>query len=242
MLQMLARPEIQSVKDLQGKRVAIVPKGSVVPALLKSLGVEIEELNISFGDGIQRMRAGEVFATACFCSLPIPAFQAVRADTGFKLLEVPYMPKFEESYLPATLTSEVYPNLLAKGAQVQTLGSNVVLVTYNWQPGGERYRKIAKFVDAFFTHFDKLRQPARHPAWRDVNLSASIRGWPRFPAAQQWLDRQAAEKPLPPKSPAVSIDVARARAAAVKAAPNDAAEQDRLFKEFLEWSKNRPKH
>ena len=38
-----------------------------------------------------------------------------------------------------------------------------------------------------------------------------------------------------------NIDPALARAQAARAAPNDPSEQDRLFKQFLEWSsKQRP--
>jgi hypothetical protein len=89
---------------------------------------------------------------------------------GFKLLEVPYMAEFEESYLPASLSSETYPNLIPKDSKVPTIGASLLLVTYNWAPGTERYRRIEKFVNAFFSKFDKLRQPPRHPTWRDVNL------------------------------------------------------------------------
>jgi hypothetical protein len=35
----------------------------------------------------------------------------------------------------------------------------------------------------------------------------------------------------------VQIDPAIARAQAAKAAPNDPAEQERLFKQFMEWAK-----
>jgi TRAP-type uncharacterized transport system substrate-binding protein len=239
MLQLLARPEIGSLKDLHGKKVNILPKGSVVPIILKKLGVVIDELNLTIPDGIEQMRTGKVFATACICSVPIPAYRNLSPDLGFKLLGVPYIAALEESYLPASLTSDTYPNLVAKGTKVETIGASLLLVTYNWQPGTDRYRKIEKFVDAFFTKFDKLRQPPRHPSWRDVNLSATIPGWQRFPAAQQWLDRQEAlaKKSQPPPG----IDVGQARKQAAKAAPNDPTEQDRLFREFLEWSRKQPK-
>jgi hypothetical protein len=120
---------------------------------------------------------------------------------------------------------------------VQTVGTQLLLVTYNWTPGTERYRKIEKFVEVFFSKFDDIRKPPRHPSWRDVNLGATIRGWQRFPSAKQWLDRQAAQS----AAAASGIDVAKAKAQAIKAAPYSPAEQDRLFKEFLEWSRQRPK-
>jgi hypothetical protein len=182
------------------------------------------------------MRTGQVYASACVCSVPIPLFSAVSADTGFKVLEIPYVDALEESFLPASLSSDNYPNQIAKDSKVRTIGTQLLLVTYNWPPGTDRYRRIDKFVDAFFSKFDNIRKPPRHPSWRNVNLSASIRGWQRFPGAKQWLDRQATQA-----SAASNIDIAKARAQAVKAAPNDKAEQERLFKEFLEWSRQRPK-
>jgi TRAP-type uncharacterized transport system substrate-binding protein len=238
MLQLLARPEINSLQDLHGKKMNVLPKGSVVPVILKKLGVIVDEVNLTIPDGIEQMRTGKIYATACICSVPIPAYRGLSPDLGFKLLGVPYIAALEESYLPASLTSETYPNLVARGTKVETIGASLLLVTYNWAPGTERYRRIEKFVGAFFANFDKLRQPPRHPSWRDVNLSANIPGWPRFPAAQQWLDQQQAEKTA--KTPP-GIDVKQARKQAAKAAPHDAAEQERLFKEFLEWSRKQPK-
>src|SRR5262245_11412634 len=239
MLQVLARPESSSLKDLNGKKMNVFPKGSVIPMVLKTLGVGIEEVNLSIPDGIQQMRTGEVHATACFCSVPIPAYAAVSSDLGFKLLEVPHNAALEDSFLPASLSGETYPTLIARGSRVQTLGTHLLLVSYNWAPGTDRYRKIEKFVDAFFSHLDKLRQPPRHPAWRDVNIAATVPGWQRFAAAQRWLDRQAAEAAA--KAPPSGIDPALARAQAANAAPQDRAEQERLFKEFLEWARRQPK-
>ena len=54
---------------------------------------------------------------------------------GFKLLEFPYVAALEESFLPASLSSEIYPNLIAKGSKVQTLGTHLLLVTFNWATG-----------------------------------------------------------------------------------------------------------
>jgi TRAP-type uncharacterized transport system substrate-binding protein len=237
MLQLLVRPEIKSLKDLHGKKVMVLPKESVIPRILKTLDVDVNPVFVSFPDAIEQMRTGQIYAAACTCSVPIPAYRAVSPDLNFKLLDIPYVEALEGSFLPASISSETYPNLMGKDAKVQTIGSNVALISYNWVPGSERYRKIEKFVDAFFSSFDKLRQPPRHPSWRDVNLSASLPGWQRFPAAQQWLDRQAAEA----KAAQDGIDAQKARAQAAKAAPGDAAEQERLYKEFIEWSSKRPK-
>jgi TRAP-type uncharacterized transport system substrate-binding protein len=237
MLQVLGRPEVNSLQDLNGKKVNIYPKGSIASNVFKTLGIHVDEVNLAITDSVQQMRTGEVYASACVCSVPIPAFAAVGKDMGFKVLEVPYAAALEQSFLPASLSSELYPNQIEKDAKVQTIGTQLLLVTYSWTPGTDRYRKVEKFVEAFFSSFDKMRQPPRHPSWRQVNLSASVSGWQRFPAAKQWLDRQAAEPAAQVRGP----DVAKTPAQAAKAAPRDPATQERLFKEFLEWSRQQPR-
>jgi TRAP-type uncharacterized transport system substrate-binding protein len=241
----LARPGIASIRDLTGKTVAFNTKGSGTqrfgPKVFKQLGIEVKEAHMLQGDALEAMRKGEVEATVCSCALPVPAYPVVNPEWGFKLLEVPYVPALEQDYVPATLTSANYPNLIAPDGRVRTIATSTVLVTFNWGPGTDRYRKIEAFVNAFFANVDKLMQPPRHPAWKQFNIAASIKNWQRFPAAKQWLDRQAADGELKAKVDASGLDVARARAQATNAAPNDTAEQERLFKEFIEWSRSRPR-
>jgi TRAP transporter TAXI family solute receptor len=241
----IARPGISSLKDLKGKTVGFDTKGSGTqrfgPVVFKRLGIQVKEAHMPQGDAIEAMRKGEIDASVCSCALPVPVFPGVKSEWGFKLLEVPYDLALEQDYLPATLTSADYPTLIAPDQRVQTIATSTVLVTFNWGKGTDRYRKIEAFVNGFFPNVDKLRQPPRHPAWKQFNIAASIRGWHRFPAAQEWLDKQAAEAALKAKAAASGVDVTQARTQAAKVAPHDAAEQERLFKEFIEWSRNRPK-
>lgn len=243
--QVIVRPGIASLQDLNGRTVGFNPRGSGTqrfgPAVFKKLGIEVKEANMAQGDAVEAMRRGEIDASVCSCALPIPAYQAVKPEWGFRLLQVPYVPALEQDYVPITLTSANYPNLIAPDERVETLATSTVLITFNWSRGTDRYRKIETFVKAFFANVDKLRRPPRHPAWKEFNISASIRGWQRFPAAQEWLDAQAAEAALKAKAAESGLDLAQAHAQAAKAAPGDAAEQERLFREFLEWSRTKAK-
>src|SRR5215470_12508921 len=235
-LHVLARPGINSIYDLKGKRVSFNSKGSgtarFTPAVFKALGIPVEEVTMAQGDAIQAMRDGTLDATTCSCPMPLPAFPNVKPEWGFKFLDVPYGPAFEQDYVPASIVNENYPNLVAKGHKVQTIATSTILIAFNHARGTDHYRRIEKFVDAFFSKADELRKPPRHPAWRDVNMAATIRGWQRFPAAQEWLDRNAA-KPAPVAVPA-GIDSTLARAQSARSAA-DPAEQERLFQEFLKW-------
>jgi TRAP-type uncharacterized transport system substrate-binding protein len=240
-LHILARPGINSLEDLKGKKVSFNSKGSgtarFTPLVFKALGIDVAETTMAQGDAIQAMREGELDATACSCPMPLPAFPNVKPEWGFKFLNVPYVPAFEQDYVPASITNENYPNLVPKGAKVDTIATSTVLIAFNWQRNTDHYRRIEKFIDAFFNKVDELRKPPRHPAWRNVNVMATIRGWQRFPAAQEWIERSAKAAAAARRLTPVNIDTNLARAQAARAAPGNAVEQERLFQEFMKWSR-----
>ena len=89
--------------------------------------------------------------------------------------------------------------------------------------------------------FDKvgqLQRPPFHPKWKEMAPRATVSGWTRFKAAQEWLDRNM---PLPAGTAAASGAVPQAAVAAP--APTALAPQDRdpLYREFLEWRASRAK-
>jgi hypothetical protein len=86
MLHVPARPEINSVKDLNGKKVNVMPKGSASSALVrkafKMLDVEMNEANLTIADALHEMRAGTVYATAYYCPSRFPHFAEAGGDYG----------------------------------------------------------------------------------------------------------------------------------------------------------------
>lgn len=92
-------------------------------------------------------------------------------------------------------------------------------------------------VDYLFERFEKLqKEPGYHARWKDVNLAGQVPGWQRFRPLQERLDKMATTAPA-----RRTVDPAFAREQAARVAPNDRAAQDRLFKEFLEWSNKQGK-
>jgi hypothetical protein len=92
--------------------------------------------------------------------------------------------------MPATLTSKDYPNLIAEGDSVDTIAVPAVLAAYNWSPDTERSRRLALFVDAFFTKFPALQNPPFHPKWKEISPCGSARRL-EPPAACAAMARQA---------------------------------------------------
>lgn len=238
--QIVTRTGINSVEDLRGKKVNFNNRGSATaqfaPLVFKALGVTVESVFFGQPDAIQKLRNNEVDATVCFCPMPVPAFSSIAAGAGLKLLEIPYVEALQSEYLPAVITNADYPNLVAQKEKLETVAGSTVLITFNWPRGSLRYGRTAKFVDAFFSKFAELQKPPRHPLWKSVNYAANLPGWQRFSAAQDWLDRAKAFQ-----STAVEASFAEfiklKTAQGMQADLSDPEEKERLFREFLEWSR-----
>jgi TRAP-type uncharacterized transport system substrate-binding protein len=197
-LHIFVRPEIQSLQDLVGKKVNFNTLGTAAaysgPLIFSRLGLNVEKTFIPHQVALQQMRKGEMAAVVFITSKPVDAFVRGQWEPGFKFLPVAYDNKFEDYYLPAVLEAADYPNLI-KGERISTISVPTVLVSYNWPTGSNRYQRVARFTDYLFTRVDKLQVAGFDPKWKTVNLRATVPGLARFPAAQEWLERQARKQP-----------------------------------------------
>ena len=195
-LHIFVRPEIQSLRDLAGKKVNFNTLGTAAaysgPLLFSRLGVEIDKTFIPHPMALQQMKKGEgdIAAVVFITSKPVDAFLRGQWPPGFKFLPVTYDATFEDYYLPATLETADYPGLIKPGERIPTVSVSTALVSYNWPAGSNRYQRVARFTDHLFSRVDKLQVAGFDPKWKTINLGATVPGLARFPAAQEWLDRQ----------------------------------------------------
>jgi TRAP transporter TAXI family solute receptor len=234
----IARPEITSIEQLRGKKVNFnfVNSGTQLSArdVFDRLGIKVEETNYGTADAFERMKTGEIAASVLASGKPAPAISAVKATDGFHFLQVPLSKALINDYLPTTLTHEDYPGLLAPGQTAETIAAGVALIAYNWPKNTDRYRRIAKFVDAFFPRLADFQKPPRHPKWREANLAAVLPGWKRFEGAEEWLRAHA---PVAQGERGKFDQFLAAKQTQPVSLPQD--ERDRLFQEFLQWTKTR---
>jgi uncharacterized protein len=230
----LVQPEINSLEELKGKRVSFHIAGSSSALagafIFRALGIDAKVSNFPQPDAIEKMRQKELDATVCICPKIVPAYAALKPEAGFKFLEVPYPPSLEAEFLPSRLTSEDYPNLIAKDRRVQTVGMNTILVTLNWPKGSMRYNRNAKFVDAFFSKFQEFLKPPRQSSWKTVNLAGTVPGWQRFTPAQEWLDRNREQTAAQMRNRFDQFLNEQ-----TKRGESSTADKERLFREFQDW-------
>jgi len=241
-LHIFVRPEINSLKDLEGKAVNFNTVGTAAaysgPIIFKQLGINVDAQFIPHNVAMESMRKGDKFAaTVWVSSKPLPPFLKGNFPEGFKFLPVEYSDKLEY-YLPAYLESKDYPALIPEGQRIETIAVPALLAVYDWPRDTDRFQRVSRLVDYIHDRFPRLQsEPGYHPKWKDVNLAANIPGWKRFQPMQDKLDKIA--KAPTPAAARPKIDHALARAQAARAAPDNPQEQERLFQQFLEWTKQK---
>jgi len=255
-LHVLARPDVQSMGDLKGKKVnfGLLDSGTYTTAtsVFNALGVEPDVTTSPHPLALDKLRRGEISALVYIATKPSRLFQDIRPDENLHFL--PITGNFPPDYTATTITSDDYPELVSKDGPINTVAVGTVLVVYNWPANSERHRRVDRFVQAFFTHLNDIK--ARRPKWHDFDITASVAGWSRFPAAEQWLKNAGlspeldkanghAQIPLEPKQrEAFFQEFAEYRgapepgkAAAQEQVPLDPKERDALFSEFAEYQR-----
>jgi len=236
----VVRAEINSFADLQGKKVSFHTQGAgsstTAPILFQRMGVKVEPVYINNAIALEKMKTGEIDALVNNGAKPQDLLSKFKNDAGFKLLSIPF-DRFEDSYyIPAVLTSDDYPGFIKPGEKVNTLGVQTVLAVYNWPRDSDRFRRVQRFIEFYFDRFEGLQKPPYHPKWKTVNLAAQVPGWTRYSVADEKLKQMVVAKAPPAAAPA-----GPARAQPVRTGTTDTAAQEKLFQQFLDWSKKQGK-
>ncbi|WP_454623817.1 TAXI family TRAP transporter solute-binding subunit [Bradyrhizobium cenepequi] len=232
-MHVVAPKTIKSLKDLEGRIVSVdLPNGGTFVTALtvfERLGMKAKFVYIEQRIAMEKLKAGEIDAVIVTGGKPYKSVSTFSNDGRFHLVTVDYAKPLQNDYLPATLTSKDYPNLISDQERVDTIAVPAVLAAYNWAPNTDRSRKLALFVDAFFTKFPTFQNPPFHPKWKEVSLAAPLPDWNRLPAAKQWLEKHSVEAVTRTR-----FDEFLKQSPAAAKLQTD-AEKEALFKQFQAW-------
>jgi TRAP transporter TAXI family solute receptor len=231
---------INALEQLDGKTVNFsdIGSGSQLSTrdIFRRLNIHAKEINIGQADALEQLKSGQIAATVLIAGKPAAAMMKLRAADGFRFLPVPFAKQLQSDFLPAVLGHDDYPGMVEGGHDVYTVAVSAVLIAYNWPQDSDRYRRIGKFVDAFFPKLAELQKPPRHPKWRETNLAAVLPGWTRFAGADEWLKQHRPQQPVAGGAhEQFDQFVAARRASDTGADSGNGNDRDRLFQEFLNW-------
>jgi uncharacterized protein len=243
---LVARNSTTSIEQLRGRKVNVDAKGGgtsySMRDVFKTLGIEVEEVSMSQTEAFEKVKNGEIAATVLIAGKPVRSMYRLTAADGLHFVPIPYSQPLIADYLPATLSHDDYPALVPAGQSVETVAVGAVLIAYNWPKWNvDHYRRVQRFVEAFFPKIAEFQKPPRHPKWREVNLAATLPGWPRFEVAQAWLDgKRAEEARAESTTPELRQTAAGAGGRAAPPPPVPADVDPALFQEFMRWKQRGP--
>lgn len=238
-----ARPEFKALKDLAGKKVAFNTVGSAAnltgQIVFRRLNIPVEPVFINNAIALEQMRTGEISAVVHVVAKPNDAFLRFKPEPGFHFLPVDYSATFADFYLPTAINSADYPALIPGGEKIPTIAVLNLLATFNWANDNDRYRRVQRFINAFFTNYDKLKEPSFQPKWKEINFAGTVPGWTRYRVAEEALAKFKAGEA---KDDRLRVQFEEFfRNFAKKAGNRKFSENEReaLFKQFVEWQQKR---
>ena len=186
-LHVLARRDITSIWDLEGKAVNVGPAstGTFLTSMFvfADLGIDIDAQTMTNHEALLALERGEIAAMTRIVGQPAQPFLNL-SPHKLHFLSVP-ADQVGLPYRKAELTRESYPNLI--GQPIETVAVSAVLATSTDPQRPDRQARIDRFVEAFFSDFYRLREDDQHPKWQEVNPAIDIPGWRRLPSAKQAL-------------------------------------------------------
>lgn len=228
-IHLVAGPGIADVDAIAGKKVSVGPEGgatqAVANAVLEGLGLKVVAANLDAASAVEAVRNGSLDAAFVVSGKPV---EGIRGGDGIRFVPIP-AERVPDGFLPSRLTHQDYPGIIPEGTVVETLGVQNVLFGYDWPVRSARGKVGRTFLSIFLYRLPDLQVGRRHPKWREVNVAASMTGWRRLPAMEDWLTRSR------PRAVGTASDAefeAFLRRTGTRA---EGENRDALYKDFLRW-------
>ncbi|HSF58984.1 MAG TPA: TAXI family TRAP transporter solute-binding subunit, partial [Candidatus Binatia bacterium] len=156
-------PEIRTVQQLQGKRVAVGPEksGSALTSevLLAGFGVKIDPVFDLPEGAVKKLSQGEIDALIFIGGAPVPAFQ--KLDKSFHFVSLPADSGLEQIYPKKKIAKSVYP----WADEVDTHAVPSVIMTRN-RTENDYISTVQRLVLLVLTQKEQL-DAIGHPKWKD---------------------------------------------------------------------------
>jgi hypothetical protein len=190
----IASRDITELRQLHNQKVNIDNPGTgthlTARHIFRKLGVAADFTEYNQAIAQEKLRGGEIAAAVYVAPRPSRELAEFAADPRFHLVPIAYTDELSD-YVPAEFKMSDYPNLIDAERRVDTVAVATVLATVDWPEGSERHKRLARFIDAYFSRFEQLRDGNAHPKWAEATPSAIVPGWRRFKFASEWLHRRS---------------------------------------------------
>ena len=179
----LARRDVSSLADLNGKRVAVGVEDSgtflTASLVLDLAGVQpSERVTQNATNSLELLRSGGVDAMFYVAGAPTKLFSDSSLDAAnFHLLPI-NDPTLTSVYVPTAIPAGTYP---FQQGEVPVVAVKAVLMTYEYTPSKNAYHRescksVSDLSHLIVTNYRRLQQEG-HPKWKNVDLNEIPPGW-----------------------------------------------------------------
>ncbi len=179
----LAKRDINSLADLNGRRVAVGVEDSgtflTASLVLDLAGVApAERLTINADTSLQMLLDGDIDAFFYVAGAPTKIFQTDQIDPEKLHLLSVTDPTLSAVYTPSKIEAGTYP---FQQETIDVVAVKAVLMTYEYTPERNGYHRascdaVADVAHLIAKEFQTLQQSG-HPKWNDVDLNDIPPGW-----------------------------------------------------------------
>jgi uncharacterized protein len=237
---LLARRNVASIGDLANQKVSVgvATGGTAITTgrIFQQLAVPVMQITDDPKTALAKLRSGDIAALAYVGEKPAPLFLSggLKPEDGLHFLSVSL---HDPLYQPAQLTAEDYPGLVPPNTTIDTVSVTMALFVAPFPENSDRYKNVARAVNAYFTQFQRLQESDHDPNWTKLALDEAVGGWQRFAAVDDWIKRNATAVATPDQETlkAQFFRFLDARAAAFGTPPLSASEKEVLFNNFRQW-------
>lgn len=182
-IHVLARKDINSMKDLAGKKIAVGKKDSgtflTATLIMDILQVKAgERMDINPDEALPKLMSGEIDAFFYVAGAPAALFAGNTIDKAkFHLVPITEAPLLA-TYTPSRIEAGTYS---FQDQPVDLIAVKAVMMTYDYDVKRNAYHRdscktVSDFSSLILTGLDKLRTTG-HPKWKTVDLTALPPGW-----------------------------------------------------------------
>jgi len=177
----VARNDINTIADLEGKKVNFGPETSgtfmTASIVFDELGINVDVASESYQTGLELTKSGEIDAFVRVAGAPVKLLETIGWEDQLHILEIPPV---EGAYFTAKLSSQQYPGLIPQGNAVNTVAVASVLAAYNWPVDSPRRARVQKLTEELLARIEEFKQPPFHEKWKQVIVDKELPGWVRW--------------------------------------------------------------
>jgi len=177
-IHLLAKKEIKSIWDLQGKVISIGSTGSgthlTSHLILKKIKVwPQEKLTLSGEKALAALESGEIDAMFYVSGYPVKLFSSAKDITNYHLIPISEE-VIKKYYVESTIPAGTYA---WQKTAIPTVATKALLMSVDKQ---EKYcYESQKIMQSVHENMDWLIENG-HPKWADVDLNFSLNRWQRY--------------------------------------------------------------